>query len=54
MKPMLTPPVMRHLKLRYDELLSSFPFKFNLRRYTLVRDKQTMMYYQVERCRLNT
>jgi len=31
-KPMLKPPGTEHLKC--DELLSSFAFKFNLRRYT--------------------
>jgi len=40
------------LKLKCETLLSNLAFKFNLRRYALVRDKQTMMYYQVERCRL--
>ena len=32
-KPMLKPPGAKHLRLKYDELLSSFAFKFNLRRY---------------------
>jgi hypothetical protein len=27
-------PITKRLKLRYDNLLSSFAFKFNLRRYT--------------------
>ena len=45
---------MKRLKVQCEILLLNFAFKFNLRRYTLVRDKQTMMYYQVERCRLNT
>jgi len=34
MKPMLKPPGAKRLKLKYDELLSDFAFKFNLRRYT--------------------
>jgi len=36
MKTKLKPPRTRHLKLKYDALLSGFAFKFNLRRY-LVR-----------------
>ena len=32
-KPMLKPPGTQHLKLKCDELLSRFAFKFNLRRY---------------------
>ena len=34
-KPMLKPHGTKHLKLKCDELLSSFAFKFNLRRYTV-------------------
>jgi len=33
--PMSKPPGSKHLKLKCDELLSSFAFKFNLRRYTV-------------------
>ena len=32
--PMLKPPGAKHLKVIYDELLSSFAFKFNLRRHS--------------------
>jgi hypothetical protein len=32
-KPILKAPVPKRLKLKTDELLSSFAFKFNLRRY---------------------
>ena len=32
-KPTLTSPGIKRLTLEYDELLSSFSFKFNLRRY---------------------
>jgi len=32
-KPTLTPPEIKRLKLDGDELVSSFAFKFNLRRY---------------------
>ena len=39
-KPMLKPPGTKHLKLKYDELLSSLAFKFNFRRYTLVELNQ--------------
>jgi hypothetical protein len=35
MKPALKAPGTDHLKLNCDELLSSFAFKFNLRRYML-------------------
>jgi hypothetical protein len=35
MKPMFKPPGTKLLKLKCDILLSSFAFKFNLRRYTL-------------------
>ena len=34
MKSRLKAPGPKRLKLRYDNLLSSFAFKFNLRRYT--------------------
>ena len=34
MKPTLKAPGTKRLKLKYDNLLSSFAFKFNLRRYT--------------------
>jgi hypothetical protein len=33
MKPTLKLPGCKQLELRYDELLSSFAFSFNLRRY---------------------
>ena len=36
MKPMLKPPGIKHLKLNCDILLSTFAFKFNLRRCTAV------------------
>jgi hypothetical protein len=35
MKPELKPPGTKHLKLKCDALLSTFAFKFNLRRYSL-------------------
>jgi hypothetical protein len=35
MKPMLKPPGTKHLKLNCYITLSSFAFKFNLRRYSL-------------------
>ena len=43
-KPMLTPPRTNCLKLKYDELLWNFAFKFNLRRYdkVLMGDKSGM------------
>jgi hypothetical protein len=33
MKPKLRPPGTKRLKLRFDEPLSSFGFRFNLRRH---------------------
>jgi hypothetical protein len=33
-KPKLKPPGTKHLRLKCDEVLSSFAFNFNLRRYT--------------------
>jgi hypothetical protein len=33
MKPMFKAPGIMRLKLEYDDLLSSFAFKFNLRRF---------------------
>jgi len=38
MKPMLKAPGTKRLKLKYDILLSSFAFNFNLRRYTKLDD----------------
>ena len=34
-KPTLKAPGTKRLKLKYDELLSTFAFKFNLRRYNM-------------------
>jgi len=42
-KPTLKAPGIERLKLKHEELLSNFGFKFNLRRYTTV---------MVGRCRL--
>jgi hypothetical protein len=36
-KPVLKPPETKRLILKYDEPLSNFAFKFNLRHYNLVR-----------------
>jgi len=36
-KSTLKAPVIKRLKLKYDKLLSSFGFKFNLRRYTMAQ-----------------
>ena len=35
MKPVLKAPGCKYLKLKHDKRLSSFGFKFNLRRYTM-------------------
>jgi len=40
-KPMLKAPGTKHLKLKSDELLLSFAFKFNLSRYTWVLPRST-------------
>jgi hypothetical protein len=48
MKPVLTASGMTLLKLRSDEPLSNFAFKFNLRRYILVAP----VLREVGRCRL--
>ena len=40
-KPTLKAPGSKRLKLKYDELLSSFGFNFNLRHYTLGADGHT-------------
>jgi hypothetical protein len=40
-KPTLKAPGIKPLKLKYDELLSSFAFKFNLRRYTMADSRLT-------------
>jgi len=37
-KPTLTAPGIKRLKLRYDEPLSKIAFKFNLRRYSEAAD----------------
>ena len=34
-KPKLKPPGTKRLKLGYEELISNFAFKFNLRHYTM-------------------
>ena len=57
MKSMLKAPGTKRLKLNCDELLSSFAFKFNLRRYAMCylkgrgveKDREQAM---VGRCRL--
>jgi hypothetical protein len=38
MQPTLKAPGTKSLRLKHDELLSSFAFKFSLRRYSLVGD----------------
>jgi hypothetical protein len=40
-KPTFKPPGTERLTLKYDELLSSFAFNFNLRRYTLDDDQDS-------------
>jgi hypothetical protein len=42
-KPTLTAPGLQRLKLKYYEVLSSFAFNFNLRRYTVVWKRGTLM-----------
>ena len=50
-KTILEPPATKRLKLKHDELLSSFAFKSNLRRYIMVvaigwTDKQLPLTYK--------
>ena len=52
-KPTLKAPGAKRLKLKCDELLSSFAFNFNLRRYTSCRDDRFAAIYMVGRCRLH-
>jgi len=62
MKPMLKAPMTKYLKLEYDGLVSSFAFKFNLRRYNMAVARATLgahgriqrahIRYLVGRCRL--
>jgi len=39
-KPVLNAPGTKRLNLKYDEVLSNFAFKFNLRRYMMAAAKQ--------------
>ena len=40
MKPILKPPGTKHLNLECDVVLSTFAFRFNLRRYSLGQGKR--------------
>ena len=56
--PTLKAPGSNRLKLKYDQLVSSFAFKFNLRRYTVRkkregRERTAELEHLVGRCRLN-
>jgi len=67
MKPMLKAPGTKRLKLKYDEVLSNFPFKIDLRRYnaepghrypvrieyTPAKENSAFTFSMVGRCRLN-
>ena len=51
MKPTLKPPGTKRLKPKYDEPLSNFAFKFNLRRY--ITERTTTPYMtKYERARI--
>jgi hypothetical protein len=52
MKPVSKPPGTKRLKLIFDEQLSSFAFKFNLRRHTVVLDGGHGVGLRAGRCRL--
>jgi len=52
MKPKLKPPETTCLKLKWDIVLSTFAFKFNMRRYTEVLPAQVMQRILAGRCRL--
>jgi hypothetical protein len=43
MKPVLKVPGTQRLKVKYEELLSSFAFSSNLRRYTAVERVQSLL-----------
>ena len=49
-KPILKPPGTKHLQLKRDIVLSTFAFKYNLRRCTVV--SVIWVISMVERCRL--
>jgi hypothetical protein len=46
MKPTLKAPGTQSLKQKYDELLSRFAFKFNLRRYTKLDSQYVVKYFE--------
>ena len=51
-KPTLQPPGTERLRLKYDESLSNFAFKFNLRRYHKGNNKvSAAVYFEDERGR---
>ena len=43
LKPTLKAPETNRLKLEYQKMLSSFAFKFNLRRYNVVAAMMTVL-----------
>ena len=47
-KPTLKAPGTKRLKLKYDEPLSKFAFKFNLRRYSLVQHEVSGAVYALK------
>jgi hypothetical protein len=52
-KPSLKAPGTQRLKLQYDQMLSEFASKFNLRRYTKASETgPATVLIQVGRCRL--
>ena len=51
MKPILKAPGNNLLTLEYDEPLSNFAFKFNLRRWILVVERKRLDDLMVGRCR---
>jgi hypothetical protein len=51
-KPKLKPPETKRLKPNCDVLLSNSAYKFNLRRYNVVRALSVMKNLKVRRCRL--
>jgi hypothetical protein len=53
MNPKLKPPGFTRSKLKYDEPLSNFAFKFSLRRYTTLLFSVPADGDTVGRCRLN-
>jgi len=54
MKPQLKPPGTKCLQLQFVDSLSSFGFKFNLRRFNVAGGMASFIFPEVGRCRPTT